>query len=66
LNAELTSTDMIDVLTEPFVLLGPPALVRSDNGPEFVAKDARAWIGADPAKTLLMGRCFGDWHQIAA
>ena len=43
---KLNSTDVIDVLTELFILRGPPAIVRSENGPEFVAKDVRSWIGA--------------------
>ena len=28
-----------------------PAFIRSDNGPEFVAKAARAWINAVGSKT---------------
>ena len=30
---------------------GVPAFIRSDNGPEFVAKAARAWINAVGSKT---------------
>ena len=40
-NRKLNSTDVIDVLTDLFVLRGPPSYVRSDNGPEFVAKAVR-------------------------
>ena len=51
LKRKLNSTDVIDALTDLFILRGPPAFVRSDNGPEFVAKDVRAWIEAVGAKT---------------
>ena len=48
---KLNSTDVIDALTDLFILRGPPAYVRSDNGPEFVAKAVRDWIAAVGAKT---------------
>ena len=51
---KLNSTDVIDALTDLFILRGPPAHVRSDNGPEFVAKDVRAWIEAVGAKTAFI------------
>ena len=41
-DRKLNSTDVIDVLTDLFILRGPPAYVRSDNGPEFVARAVRA------------------------
>ena len=50
-NRKLNSTDVIDVLTDLFILRGPPAYVRSDNGPEFVAKAVRTWVEAVGAKT---------------
>src|SRR5213082_1854054 len=34
-----------------FILRGVPGYVRSDNGPEFVAKAVQEWIGAVGAKT---------------
>lgn len=51
---KLNSTDVIDALTDLFILRGPPAFVRSDNGPEFVAKDVRTWIAAVGAKTAFI------------
>ena len=48
---KLNSVDVIDALTDLFILRGPPAYVRSDNGPEFVAKAVRDWIAAAGAKT---------------
>lgn len=50
----LNSTDVIDALTDLFILRGPPAFVRSDNGPEFVAKDVRDWIEAVGARTAFI------------
>ena len=44
---ELKSADVIDVLSDQFVLRGVPEHIRSDNGPEFVAKAVRDWIGAE-------------------
>jgi len=41
----------VDVLTDLFIMRGVPAFIRSDNGPEFVAKAVRAWINAVGSKT---------------
>jgi transposase InsO family protein len=43
-NRKLRSTDVIDVLSDLFILRGIPGHIRSDNGPEFVAKAVREWI----------------------
>ena len=48
---KLNSTDVIDVLTDLFILRGVPAFIRSDNGPEFIAQAVRDWIDAVGAKT---------------
>ena len=45
------STDVIDVLSDLFILRCVPDHIRSDNGPEFIAKAAREWIAAVGAKT---------------
>jgi putative transposase len=50
-NRKLKAVDVIDVLSDLFILRGVPAHIRSDNGPEFVAKAVRAWISAVGAKT---------------
>src|SRR3981189_1934782 len=50
-NRKLRSTDVIDVLSDLFILRGIPGHIRSDNGPEFVAKAVREWIAAVGAKT---------------
>ena len=41
----------MDVLTDLFIMRGVPAFIRSDNGPEFVAKAIQAWINAVRSKT---------------
>ena len=48
---KLNSTHVIDALTDLFILRGAPKYIRSDNGPEFVAKAVRDWITAVGAKT---------------
>ena len=47
----LNSVDVIDVLSDLFILRGVPGHIRSDNGPEFVAKAVQAWIAAVGART---------------
>ena len=47
----LNSTDVIDVLSDLFILRGIPGHIRSDNGPEFIAKAVQEWIAAVGAKT---------------
>ena len=41
---KLTAIDVIDVLSDLFILQGIPAYIRSDNGPEFLAKAVQEWI----------------------
>lgn len=48
---KLNSLDVIDVLSELFLMRGIPGYIRSDNGPEFIAEAVRNWIGAVGAKT---------------
>ncbi|WP_088653036.1 IS3 family transposase [Marinibacterium profundimaris] len=51
IDRKLRSTDVIDMLSDLFILRGVPDHIRSDNGPEFVAKAVRDWIAAVGAKT---------------
>jgi putative transposase len=55
-DRKLKSADVIDVLSDQFVLRGVPEHIRSDNGPEFVAKAVRDWIGAVGVKTAYIER----------
>lgn len=41
---KLNSLDVIDVLTDLFIMRGIPEHIRSDNGPEFVATAVKGWI----------------------
>ncbi|MBP2492805.1 putative transposase [Methylobacterium sp. PvP062] len=47
---KLKGADVIDVLSDLFILRGVPEHVRSDNGPEFIAKSVQSWIAAIGAK----------------
>ena len=51
ISRRLKAIDVVDVLTDLFILRGAPGHIRSDNGPEFVAKAVRDWIAAVGAKT---------------
>ncbi len=48
---KLKAPDVVDVLSDLFILRGVPAHVRSDNGPEFIAQSVQKWIAAVGAKT---------------
>ena len=50
IDRKLKSVDVIDVLSDLFILRGVPERLRSDNGPEFVAKAVQEWIAAVGAK----------------
>ena len=47
---KLNLTDVIDALTDLFILRGVPAFIRSDNGPEFIVLAVQDWISAVAAK----------------
>jgi len=50
-DRRLNSSDVIETLAELMLERGTPAHIRSDNGPEFVAKAVREWIAAVGAST---------------
>jgi len=50
----LTSVDVLDKLYELFLFRGVPEHIRSDNGPEFTAKEVRKWLGRMDVKTLFI------------
>ena len=47
-----SSAKVIGALADVMVWKGVPEHLRSDNGPEFVAKDLRKWLTETGAKTL--------------
>jgi putative transposase len=48
---KLKAVDVIDVLSDLFILQGVPSHIRSDNGPEFVAQAVQDWIRAMGSRT---------------
>jgi putative transposase len=48
----ITSEDVIDTLAELFAMRGVPKHIRSDNGPEFIAKAIRKWTEQLGIETL--------------
>ena len=50
----LQSDDVLQTLSELFVEHGPPANLRSDNGPEFTARVVRQWLGGLGVKMLFI------------
>lgn len=47
-----SSASVIGALADVMVVKGVPEHLRSDNGPEFVARDLRKWLAGTGAKTL--------------
>jgi putative transposase len=47
-----SSAKVIEALADVMLLKGVPEHIRSDNGPEFVARDLRKWLADTGAKTL--------------
>ena len=53
-DRKLNSTDVIDILSDQFILRGIPGYIRSDHGPEFIARAVREWIAAVGARTAFI------------
>ena len=51
-DRRINSTQVIEVLAEAMIAQGVPEYIRSDNGPEFVAKQLRKWLAQTGTKTL--------------
>jgi putative transposase len=51
-SRRITSEEVIERLAQLFVERGTPVYLRSDNGPEFVAKAVREWLGKLGVGTL--------------
>jgi putative transposase len=51
-----TAQDVIGVLQYLFSVRGTPQHIRSDNGPEFVAKSVRRWLDRAEVKTLFIAK----------
>ena len=48
----IRSADVLAILADLFVIHGPPARIRSDNGPEFVATAVKGWLAQIGVQTL--------------
>jgi putative transposase len=59
---KLKAADVIDVLSDLFLLHGVPGHVRSDDGPEFVAKAVQGRITAVGARTAYIAPG-GPWEN---
>ena len=51
-DRSITSEDVIDTLAELFAMRGVPRHIRSDNGPEFIARAIQQWLGQVEVETL--------------
>jgi len=52
LARRLGKYEVIEALAEVMLCRGIPEHIRSDNGPEFVAKELRKWLGRVGVGTL--------------
>lgn len=48
----ITAEDVVATLTSLFRSRGEPAFIRSDNGPEFIAKAVKQWLELSGVRTL--------------
>ncbi len=53
-SRSIKSQDVIDQLFQLFILRGIPEHIRSDNGPEFTAREIRKWLGRIGVNTLFI------------
>ena len=51
-SRSFTATQVVEVLRYLFAVRGAPQFIRSDNGPEFVARDLRKWLDQAEVATL--------------
>ena len=51
MDYSIPATKVIEVLESLFVLHGPPQDLRSDNGPEFIARAVQEWLATQQIQT---------------
>ena len=54
--------DVIETLADLFEARGVPGYIRSDQGPEFIAKAVRQWIAALGARTVYIEKA-SPWEN---
>ena len=52
MERSITAQDVVETLTSLFRRRGEPAFIRSDNGPEFIAKAIKRWLEVSGVRTL--------------
>ena len=55
-DRSFTADDVIGVLQYLFAVRGRPDYIRSDNGPEFVARKVRRWLDEASVQTLFIAK----------
>jgi transposase InsO family protein len=53
-DRQITSEDVLEELSNLFIVRGIPQHIRSDNGSEFTAKEVRRWLNELGVKTLFI------------
>ncbi|SDM07367.1 Integrase core domain-containing protein [Aliiruegeria lutimaris] len=62
-DRKLNSTDVVDALTDLFILRGPPDYIRSDNGPlAVVARTMYGWRPRGKSASMRFWRLVGCGH----
>jgi putative transposase len=62
-DRSLTSEDVIDTLAELFAMRGVPRHIRSDNGPEFIARAIQRWTKQLSIETLYIEPGSPAWKE---
>ena len=55
-SRSLTARHVVDKLQYVFAVRGRPEYIRSDNGPEFVAREVTRWLDQATVKTLFIAK----------
>ena len=61
-DRHFTSEDVIRTLNYLFAVRGAPQHIRSDNGPEFVARSVRRWLDRAAVRTLYINKA-SPWEN---
>lgn len=60
----ITSEDVVKTLEGLFAKRGAPRFIRSDNGPEFVAKAVKRWLRVSGIETLYRDALHRAWSSV--
>jgi putative transposase len=52
IERSITAEGVVSTLASLFHRKGEPAFIRSDDGPEFIAKTVKRWLEASGVRTL--------------